>query len=112
MGLFSTSPPTASHANPAPSKDGAYEAPNRTARDHCWHARDQFFACLDQHGIVDSIKEKDKAAKVCGAAEVALQRECAASWVYETSATWDYMKYVADRKAAGDLLQTAASHGI
>jgi len=82
MGLFTTPPnPPPSHTNPAPSPDGAFEAPNRQSRAHCWEARDTFFACLERNGIVDSIKEKEKAGLACGEEGKGLERECAASWV-------------------------------
>ncbi len=86
MGLFSASSPPAkspSLENPTPSPDGAFEAPNRQSRAHCWEARDTFFACLERNGIVDSIKEKERAGEVCGAENKGLERECAASWVSE-----------------------------
>lgn len=82
MGLFSTSPPPApSHASPTPSPDGAFEAPDRQSRAHCWGARDEFFACLERNGIVDSIRDKDKADGACGVEGKGFERECAASWV-------------------------------
>lgn len=82
MGLFTTtSNPQPTHTNPTPSPDGAFEAPNRQSRAHCWQARDSFFACLEANGIVDSIREKDAAEKTCGGEEKILQKECAASWV-------------------------------
>jgi len=82
MGLFTTSPdPPPTHTNPAPSPDGAFEAPNRQSRTHCWRARDNFFACLEANGIVDSIREKDAAEKACGTESKGLEKECAASWV-------------------------------
>lgn len=78
MGLFSTptEPPP-----PKPSSDGAFEAPNRNARAHCYKARDVFFECLERNLIVDSVKEKDEAQKVCGEEGKVLDRECAKSWV-------------------------------
>ncbi|MCJ1273984.1 hypothetical protein MMC21_001777 [Puttea exsequens] len=77
----STSKAEPYHANPIPSPDGAYEAPNRKSRDVCYQARDAFFACLDRHGIIDSVREGWKAEKECGAELRGLERECAASWV-------------------------------
>ncbi|KAF6218563.1 hypothetical protein HO133_005913 [Letharia lupina] len=85
MGLFTTSstptPPPPSHASPTPSPDGAFEAPDRQSRAHCWRARDDFFACLERNGIVDGIREKDRAEGACGSEGKGLDRECAASWV-------------------------------
>lgn len=81
MGLFTTNPSPPSPPPPTPSPDGAFEAPNRDRRAHCWQARDAFFACLEKHQIVDSIKEKDAAEKGCGEEGRGLERECASSWV-------------------------------
>ncbi|KAL2045679.1 hypothetical protein N7G274_002109 [Stereocaulon virgatum] len=83
MGLMTTSPspPQATHISPTPSPDGAFEAPNRQSRAHCWEARDAFFACLERNGIVDSIKEKERAGEVCEGEDARLGKECAASWV-------------------------------
>ena len=81
MGLFTSSPPPPSHASPTPSADGAFEAPDRQSRAHCWRARDEFFACLERNGIVDSIREKDQAESVCGVEGKGFGKECAASWV-------------------------------
>ncbi|KAL8991780.1 MAG: hypothetical protein Q9188_007697, partial [Gyalolechia gomerana] len=66
MGLFSSTPSTPS---PQPTSDGAYIAPDRSARDRCYEARDAFFACLDRANIVDSITEADKAEEACGKLE-------------------------------------------
>lgn len=82
MGLFSASPPSSTTlASPAESTDGAYIAPDRNARAHCWAARDNFFACLERNNIVDSIREKEKAGSACGAEDTDFGRECAKSWV-------------------------------
>ncbi|MCJ1421879.1 hypothetical protein MMC32_008246 [Xylographa parallela] len=83
MPLFSSSSTSSSTTPPRPkaSPDGAFEAPNRTARSACWTARDAFFACLDAHGIVDSIGHKEDAERCCGAEETGLRRDCASSWV-------------------------------
>jgi len=80
MGLFSTSS-TLSHPAPKPSSDGAFEAPNRSARTVCWEARDGFFACLERNNIIDSIKESDAAAKACRTESAVFERDCASSWV-------------------------------
>ncbi len=79
MGLFSTG----ATATPGPkaSTDGAFEAPNRTERAHCWEARDAFFNCLDKHSIVDSIKEATAAGEKCGRENQTFEKDCASSWV-------------------------------
>lgn len=80
MGWF-TSNPSPSPATPKPTADGAFVAPDRSARDRCYETRDAFFACLDRANIVDSIKEADRAEQECGGLEKGMGRECAASWV-------------------------------
>ena len=74
-------------SQPTPTSDGAYIAPDRSKREKCYEARDTFFACLEQHGIVDSVKDEEHklaAAKVCGNEEKGMAKECAASWVRDT----------------------------
>ncbi|RQM08248.1 hypothetical protein DH86_00001448, partial [Scytalidium sp. 3C] len=68
---------------PAPklSSDGAPIAPDRSQRAKCWEARDIYFQCLDKNDIVDSLKEKDKAAKACSSEGKAFEANCASSWV-------------------------------
>ena len=126
MGLFTT-PPQTSPPPPTPSPDGAFEAPNRDRRAHCWQARDAFFACLDKHQIVDSIKNKDAAEKMCGEEGKGLERECASSWV----SRWGFFCFgsegglwfggegeVSGKKCAdvceglGDVFQAAKSNGV
>ena len=67
MGWFSSSSPaaTGTPANPEPSQDGGYIAPDRTARSVCWEKRDEFFACLDRNNILNSIKDEDAVKKTC-----------------------------------------------
>ncbi|KAL9000498.1 MAG: hypothetical protein Q9169_000791 [Polycauliona sp. 2 TL-2023] len=77
----SSSSSTPSPTSPKPSSDGAFIAPDRTSRAKCYEARDAFFQCLDKNGVLDAIKEEDKASKQCGDVEMVFGRECAASWV-------------------------------
>ncbi|KZF21765.1 hypothetical protein L228DRAFT_248501 [Xylona heveae TC161] len=79
MGLFSSAPPAP--AAPKPSADGAFEAPNRTERRHCWEARDGYFACLDRNNIIDSIRNSETANSKCGKEDQEFERNCATSWV-------------------------------
>ncbi|KUJ15105.1 uncharacterized protein LY89DRAFT_649772 [Mollisia scopiformis] len=78
MGFFSSSAPSP----PAPriSADGAPIAPGRSERAKCWEARDAYFECLDKNSIVDSITDKDKAAKACSAEGRGFEANCASSW--------------------------------
>ncbi|KAI9888509.1 MAG: hypothetical protein M1814_006871 [Vezdaea aestivalis] len=70
-------------AGPAPkaAADGKPQAPDRSAREQCYQAREAFFKCLDANGIIDSVKDKDAAAKYCGADLKGFEANCAASWV-------------------------------
>ena len=80
-GRTNSNPNTPYHEQPTASLDGAYIAPDRSTREKCYEARDTFFACLETHAIVDSLKKKDETEKLCGEEDRALARECAASWV-------------------------------
>lgn len=80
MGLWSSSDKPSPPA-PKISSDGAPIAPDRSQRAKCWEARDAYFKCLDNNGIVDSISEKDKAAKACAVEERGFEANCASSWV-------------------------------
>ncbi len=79
MGWFSSSPKEA--PTPEPSKDGGYIAPDRSAREICYEGRDAFFRCLDRNDIIDSVKEDDKAKKMCLPEMLAFEKGCAESWV-------------------------------
>lgn len=80
MGLFGSSAPSSIPA-PKVSTDGTPIAPDRSARQKCWDARDTYFACLDKHGIVDSIRNKEEAEKACPREGDQLAGNCASSWV-------------------------------
>ena len=84
MGLSSLNPfgsSTSTRTSPKPSADGAFIAPDRTSRAKCYEARDAFFQCLDKNGILDAIKDGEKARIECGNVEKAFGRDCAGSWV-------------------------------
>lgn len=100
MGLFSTAP-----SPPAPkiSSDGTPIAPNRTERSRCWEARDAYFQCLDKNGIVDSILEKDEAAKACATEGKGFEGNCASSWV-----TYFKKRRVMEDKKARTMQELAA----
>jgi cytochrome c oxidase assembly factor 6 len=81
MGWFSNSPSTPKPPPPESSKDGGFIAPDRSSRQKCWDGRDAFFKCLDDNGIIDSVKEGEKAKSVCPAELKAFEGVCAESWV-------------------------------
>lgn len=75
-----------SNGKPAPtaaeaSQDGGFIAPDRTSRQQCWDGRDSFFQCLDRNGIIDSVKEDEKARKLCAPELKEFEKYCASSWV-------------------------------
>ena len=85
MGFFSisgtASPPAATPTHPKISLDGTPEAPDRSARAHCWESRDAYFACLDKNSIVDSLRDPKLAREKCGSETQGFERDCATSWV-------------------------------
>jgi len=60
-------------------------APNRSQRALCWTARDQFFACLDKHNILDPLKNPKESKSFCGPEDASFQKECKGSWVHPPS---------------------------
>lgn len=81
MGWFGLTADKKNPADPEPSSDGGYVAPDRSTRAVCYEMRDQFFQCLDRHDILDSVKEDEKAQKVCGSELKEFEKSCASSWV-------------------------------
>ncbi|KAI6246631.1 Cytochrome c oxidase subunit 6B-like protein new16 [Erysiphe necator] len=94
-------------SSPKISSDGAPIAPDRTQRQKCWEARDAFFKCLDQHEIIDSIREKEKADKFCNLEEKPFRTECASSWV-----TYFKQRRVAEWKKAQTLERLKAEGAV
>ena len=82
MGWLSSTPKA---APPEASKDGGFIAPDRSTRQRCWEGRDSFFKCLDENGIIDSVKEHEKASKLCSPELKAFEGACADSWVSRTN---------------------------
>ncbi|ORY15803.1 cytochrome oxidase c subunit VIb-domain-containing protein [Clohesyomyces aquaticus] len=69
---------------PKKTKDGAFEAPNKTNRTKCYEARDAFFECLDRNQILDSINSRAgqvATQQVCGPEDQVFEKSCAHSWV-------------------------------
>ena len=125
MGWFASSPSStdqkqSSVESPKPSKDGGFIAPDRSARALCWEGRDNFFACLDKNKIIDSVKESEKAASLCGSESAQFEKNCATSWVSgdkrclfcrpEEPRKRKRMGLM--RPCVGAILQEATSHGI
>lgn len=81
MGWFGLTKDKTSPADPEPSNDGGYIAPDRSSRAHCWEMRDEFFRCLDRNDILDSVKEDEKARKACAPELKEFEKACASSWV-------------------------------
>ncbi len=81
MGWFGVTSEKHSPADPEPSNDGGYIAPDRSFRAQCYEARDSFFECLDKHDILDSVKEEEKTKQSCPAELKAFEKSCASSWV-------------------------------
>jgi len=79
MSWFTSSKPDPNVAKP--TSDGGYTAPDRSARALCWEGRDSFFQCLDRNGIIDSIKQDEKARKACPKELQAFEKSCVDSWV-------------------------------
>lgn len=63
------------------SSDGGRIAPGRSSRERCWQGRDRFFACLDKHDILNSIKEDGEARRKCGKEIAEFEGACAKAWV-------------------------------
>ncbi|KAL9595158.1 MAG: hypothetical protein Q9219_006614 [cf. Caloplaca sp. 3 TL-2023] len=118
MGWFSPSSSSfsssSSPSTPQPTSDGAFIAPDRSARDRCYEARDAFFACLDRAGIVDSLAEADKAEAACGNVERDMGRECAASWVkyFKQRRVMEWKKQKTYEKLAAEGAEGVVPEGI
>src|SRR5215471_17222756 len=79
MGLFSSA--TSGSATPRKSPDGGSIAPDRSSREQCYLARDLFFDCLDDKGIIDAIKEDGAARSKCGKEVLEFENACSKTWV-------------------------------
>ncbi|KAI5297986.1 hypothetical protein KEM55_003979 [Ascosphaera atra] len=78
---FSSSSSTPDNAEKPKAADGGVIAPNRSSRQQCWIARDNFFGCLDKHDIVDSIRHDKEARSSCGKEMAEFEGACAKAWV-------------------------------
>lgn len=89
MGWFGASSSQPSPPPPAPSQDGGFIAPDRSARAVCWEGRDSFFQCLDRNNIIDSVREDQKARNVCAPELKQFESACASSWVCYVDDAWE-----------------------
>jgi cytochrome c oxidase assembly factor 6 len=71
MGIFSSS-------TTQPQQD---EMRKKSSRQHCWDARDQYFACLEKHNIDNDITDSKSAQKNCKPEDDFFQQQCISSWV-------------------------------
>lgn len=58
------------------------QPPSREQRQLCWNKRDEYFACLDKHGIIQPAEGElgDKEGK-CTAQRTSYEGSCGRSWV-------------------------------
>ncbi|KAG5716498.1 hypothetical protein E4T56_gene9513 [Termitomyces sp. T112] len=59
------------------SKPKELDATSRQDRQHCWEARDAYFACLDREGVIKAGEE----GKTCSSESRKYQENCAKSWI-------------------------------
>jgi len=74
-----------------------------------------YFQCLDKNDIVDSITEKDKAAKTCATEGRRFDANCASSWVtyfkkrrvmeYQRNKTLEKLQAEGAKMMPGDIQQ-------
>ncbi|AOA60791.1 Cytochrome c oxidase assembly factor 6 [Komagataella phaffii CBS 7435] len=59
------------------------KAPTRSQRKLCWDARDEFFRCLDNIDVINSLDGRNKKTVTteCGTEEKFFEQNCAVSWV-------------------------------
>ncbi|TEB23273.1 hypothetical protein FA13DRAFT_1600148, partial [Coprinellus micaceus] len=67
MGWFSSSPKQEENAGTT----------TRQNRKQCWDARDAYFACLDQRGVIKAGEE----GSACAALKDKYEGQCAKSWI-------------------------------
>lgn len=64
------------------SEDIPKSPPNKSKRLECWGSRDQFFQCLTDNNIDNSLdkKEQSNVEKNCGELRTDFKNKCVASW--------------------------------
>ncbi|XP_037915920.1 cytochrome c oxidase assembly factor 6 homolog [Hermetia illucens] len=50
--------------------------PNKSDRERCWSARDEYWRCLDQHNVTD-----DKVPDQCKELRKLFEKNCPSQWV-------------------------------
>ncbi|KAK3070788.1 hypothetical protein LTR53_009822 [Teratosphaeriaceae sp. CCFEE 6253] len=108
MSWLRATPSQPTPSTPEASQDGGYIAPDRTGRQKCWDGRDAFFACLETHGIIDSVKQDDKARKACAPELGEFERTCASSWVtyFKKRRVMEYQRDMTIRKLNAENAQS------
>lgn len=77
-----------SSGDSAKASDGGRIAPDRSSRARCWEGRDRFFACLDQHDILDAIKDDKEARQKCAKEIAEFEAACSQTWVRDVHEPW------------------------
>ena len=81
MGLLDFLSPKSSEEKRAESVRKGRVVPEKSERQKCWNARDEYYACLDRSGIVNALAEAEKAMVLCKTEEENFERNCPAAWV-------------------------------
>jgi len=118
MGWFAS----ASTGSPQKSSDGGSIAPSRSSREQCYIARDLFFDCLDEKGIVDATKEDGAARSNCRKQLQEFENACSETWVkyfkekrvmeHKRSLSIERVKKEDAEMAAGSKLEKQRSGGL
>lgn len=81
-------------SDPTKASDGGRIAPDRSSRARCWEGRDRFFACLDQHDILDANKDDKEARRKCAKEVAEFEAACSQTWVRERPPAWQSFLYL------------------
>ena len=77
FGFGSSSSSSSSASSSSSTTPTAGAAPNREERAACWTARDAYFTCLDQNGVISAGDEKGP----CQREKKGYEGSCSRSWV-------------------------------
>ena len=61
--------------------------PNREEREKCWNARDDYWECLDKHGM------DTKSSEVCQELRKTFENSCSHAWVKYFDRRKDYLRH-------------------